>query len=47
LQQVIERGGFNNLTTMVVNFIAIIGGLFEGDLATKLVSFGTDNVTVF
>jgi hypothetical protein len=29
-----------------VNFITIIGGLFEGDLAAKLVSFGADGVIV-
>jgi hypothetical protein len=32
---------------VLVNFITIIGGLFERDLVAKLVSFGVDGVTVF
>jgi hypothetical protein len=47
LQQVTKGGGFDNLTTMLVNFITIIGGFSKEDLATKLVSFDVNGVTVF
>jgi hypothetical protein len=32
---------------MLVNFIIIIGGLYEGDLVAELVFFGADGVIVF
>jgi hypothetical protein len=32
---------------MLVNFITIIGGFYKEDLATKLVSFDADGVTIF
>jgi hypothetical protein len=32
---------------MLVNSITNIGGLFEGDLVARLVSFGVDGVTIF
>jgi len=47
LQQVTKGGGFDNLTTMLVNFITIVGGLSNKDLLAKLVSFGVDVVIVF
>jgi hypothetical protein len=47
LQQVTKRGGSDNLTTMLVNFITIVGGLSNEDLVAKLVSFGVDVVIVF
>ncbi len=47
LKLVIEGGGSNNLTTMLVDSIAIYGGLSEGDLASRLVCFVADGVIVF
>jgi hypothetical protein len=33
--------------TMILNFVTIIGGLFEGDVVAKLVSFGVNGVIIF
>lgn len=47
LQRVIKGGGCNNLITMLVNFIHTFGGLFNGDLTSKLVCFHANGVIVF
>jgi hypothetical protein len=46
LQQIIKEGEFDNLTTLLVNSVTIIGGLSKGNLVAKLVSFGADGVTI-
>jgi len=42
-----QGGGSYNLITMLMNSIAIVGGLSKGDLISKLVSFGANGVLVF
>jgi hypothetical protein len=47
LQRVTKRGGNNNLITRMVNSIHTFGGLFNGDLTSKLVYFHANGVIVF
>jgi hypothetical protein len=47
LQWIIKVGGFNNLTTMLVNCTTTFGGLCDGDSTSKLVYFGANGVMVF
>jgi hypothetical protein len=47
LQRVIKGGGCNNLVTMLVTSIHTFGGLFNGDLTSKLVCFHANGVIVF
>jgi uncharacterized membrane protein len=46
MQRAIE-GGFDNLTTTLVNFMYAFRILFERDLASKLVYFGANGMAIF
>jgi len=46
LQWVIKGGGSNNLTTMLMKFMATFGDLFDDDMASKSVWFAIDGVTI-
>lgn len=46
LEKVTKRGGYENLNTVLVNFVHIFGGLFDQGLASKLVCFGANGVTI-
>jgi hypothetical protein len=47
LQRVTKGAGCNNLIAMLVNYINTFGGLFNGDLTSKLVCFHANGVIVF
>jgi hypothetical protein len=46
LQKVIDRGGCDNLITMLVNFMATSWGLFEGDLPLKMICIGSNGTLI-
>jgi hypothetical protein len=46
LQHVTKQGGFDNPTTMLVNSTTTFGGLYDVDLASKLICFGVDRVMI-
>ncbi len=46
MQRAIE-GGFDNLTTTLVNFMYAFRILFEGYLASKLIYFGANGMAIF
>jgi hypothetical protein len=41
-----DRGGCANLTTMLVNFMATSCGLFEGDVALKMICIGSNGTLI-
>jgi hypothetical protein len=47
LEHVIEGGGAYNLTKVIMGALKEHGGLFDIDVAIKLISFGVDGVNVF
>jgi hypothetical protein len=44
IQQVLEGSNVDNLTKVIVDSVLTYGGLWEFDLASKLVCFGIDGV---
>jgi hypothetical protein len=46
LERVTKIGGYEICITMLVNFVHIFGGLFDGGLASKLVCFGANGVII-
>ncbi len=42
LQKFIDRGGCDNMTTMLVNFMATSCGLFEGNVGLKMICIGSN-----
>jgi hypothetical protein len=47
LEQVIEGGGLDNLTKVIVGVLRKKGGVFDANVAGKLMSFGVDGVNDF
>jgi len=47
LEQVIEHGGLNNLIKVILGVLKKEGGVFDVDVARKLMSFKADNVNDF
>jgi hypothetical protein len=43
----LEGFGSNNLTKVIMEALTIRGGMFRDQVASKLMSFGGDNVNVF
>ncbi len=47
LEKVVDRGTYNNLTTVIIHSLIDLGGLLVVDVANKVVCFGVDGVTIF
>jgi hypothetical protein len=47
LENIVDGGMFNNLTIVIIHFLAIFGGMSKIDIANKVVCFGDDGVIVF
>ncbi len=45
--RVFEGSSSNNLTKVIMEALTIRGGMFRDQVASKLMSFGGDNVNVF
>jgi hypothetical protein len=47
LEQIIERGGSNNLTKVNMDALRKHAGVSNTNVVSKLLSFGTDGINVF
>jgi hypothetical protein len=47
LEKIVDGGTSNNLTTIIICYLDIFGGMLKIDLGYKVVSFGVDGVIVF
>jgi hypothetical protein len=47
LEQVIEGGGFNNPTKVIMDVLRKHEGVSDTNVVSKLLSFGTNGVNVF
>ncbi len=47
LERIVDGGMFNNLTIMIIHFLAIFGGMPKTTIANKVVCFGVNGVIVF
>ncbi len=47
LERTIDGSTFDNLITMIIHYLVILGGMSKIDIINKMVCFGADGVTIF
>ncbi len=47
LDTIVVGGTFDNLTTMIICFLVIFGGILEINIVNKVLCFGVNSVIVF